>query len=59
MTEQAEHQIKIVDLGGAWQRSHPLLQATCTCGWKGKRDFQSNEAAEAEAKRHLDSAETD
>jgi hypothetical protein len=52
MTE-TEHNIEIQELGGAWQRGHALMQATCTCGWQGKRDFVPREVVEAEARRHI------
>lgn len=53
----AEHSISIQELGGAWQRDQPLLQATCSCGWEGKRDFMPRDVAEADARQHLARAE--
>jgi hypothetical protein len=59
MTEQIEHRVEVNVFRGAWQRSHRLVQASCTCGWEGKRDFVPHDVAEAEARRHLASVEED
>jgi hypothetical protein len=51
--DETEHKVRVEDLGGVWGQSDHTMQATCSCGWQGKRDFMPREVAEAEARRHL------